>query len=87
MKNLPWDKASAGEVPNKILKESEFCFLELTSFINESLTDNDFADILKLSQTAPVFLQLDRIDKANYRTLTTLPHVAMVFEKIIYDQL
>ena len=85
MKNLPWDKASAGEIPNKILKESEFCFLELTSFINESLTDNDFADILKLSQITPVFLQLDSIDKANYRTLTTLPHVGRVFEKIIYN--
>ena len=55
MKNLPWDKASTGEIPNKILKESEFCFLELTSSIKESLTDNDFADILKISQTAPVF--------------------------------
>ena len=55
MKNLPWDKASTGEIPNKILKESEFCFLELTSFINESLTVYDFADILKLTQTAPVF--------------------------------
>ena len=55
MKNLPWDKASAGEIPNKILKESEFCFLGLTSFINESLTDNDFADILKLTQRTPVF--------------------------------
>jgi len=30
VKNLPSDKASAGEIPVGVLKESDFCFLELT---------------------------------------------------------
>ena len=49
MKNLPSDKVSAGEIPIKILKESTFCFPELTNCINESLTKNKFPDTLKLS--------------------------------------
>ena len=55
VKNLPQDKASADEVPIKILKESEFYFLELTNCINECLTDNEFLDIIKLSQITLVF--------------------------------
>ena len=55
VKNLPSDKVSAGEIPIKILKESTFCFPELTNCINESLTNNQFLDKLKLSDITPVF--------------------------------
>ena len=47
VKNLTSDKVSAGEIPIKILKESTFCFPELTNCINESLTNNKFPDTLK----------------------------------------
>ena len=87
MKNLPSDKVSGGEIPIKILKESEFCFPELTSCINESLTNNKFPDILKLSDITPVSTKLDPSDKANYRPVSILPLVSKVFEKIMYDQL
>ena len=65
VKNLPSDKASAGEIPTRILKESEFCFPELTSCINASLTKDKFPDTLKLSDVTPVFKKLDPNDKAN----------------------
>ena len=87
MKNLPLDKVSAGEIPIKILKESTFCFPELTNCINESLTNNKFPDTLKLSDITPVFKKLDPSDKANYRAVSILPLVSKVFEKIMYDQL
>ena len=87
MKNLPSDKASAGEIPIKILKESKSCFPELTNCINESLTNNKFPDILKLSDITPVFKKLDPSDKANYRPVNIQPLVSKVFEIIIYDQL
>ena len=82
LKNLPSDKVPAGEVPIKILKESTFCFPELTNCINESLTNNKFPDTLKLSNITPV-----PNDKANYRPVSILPLVSKVFEKIMYDQL
>ena len=87
MKNLPSNKASAGEIPIKILKESIFCFPELTNCINESLTNNKFPDTLKLSEITPVFKKLDPSDKANCRPVSILPLVSKVFEKIMYNQL
>ena len=86
-KILPSNKASAGEIPIKILKESTFCFPELTNCINESLANNKLPDILKLSDIIPVFKKLDPSDKGNYRPVSILPLVSKVFEKIIYDQL
>ena len=81
VKNLHSDKVSAGEIPIKILKESTFCFSELTNYINESLTNNKFPDTLKLSDITPVFKKLDPSDKANYRPVSVLPLVSKVFEK------
>ena len=76
MKNLPSDKASSGEIPIKILKESKFCFLELTScIINESLTNKKLPDISKVSDITPVFKELDPSDIANYRPVSILPLV------------
>ena len=65
VKNVPSDKVSAGEIPVKILKESKFCFAELTNCINESFTKNKLPDISKLYNTTPVFIKLDSSDKAN----------------------
>ena len=87
VKNMPSDKVSAGEIPIKILKESTFCFPELTNCINESLTNNKFPDTPKLSDITPVFRKLDPSDKVNYRPISILPLVSKVFEKIMYDQL
>ena len=86
VKNLPSDKVSAGEIPIKILRDSTFCFPELTNCINESLTNNKFPDTLQLSDITPVFKKLDPSDKANYRPVSILPLVSKVFEKIMYDQ-
>ena len=87
MKHLSSDKVSADEIPIKILKESTFCFPELTNCINESLTNNKFPDTLKLSDITPIYKKLDPSDKANYRPVSILPLLSKVFEKIIYDQL
>ena len=87
VKNLPSDKVSAGEIPIKILKESTFCFPELTNCTYESLTNNTFPDTLKLSNLIPAFKKLDPSDKANYRPVSILPLLSKVFEKILYDQL
>ena len=87
VQNLPSNKVSAGEIPSKILKESTFCFPELTNCINKSSTNNKFPDTLKISDITTVFKKLDPSDKANYRPLSILPLVSKVFEKIMYDQL
>ena len=62
-KNLPSDKATAGEIPVDILKNSEFCFSELTKYINKAFNVNKFPDILKRCNIVPVFEKLDTTDK------------------------
>ena len=85
MKNLPSDKATAGEIPVDILKNSEFCFSELTKFINKAFDENKFPDTLKLSDIVPVFNKLDSTNKTNFKPVSLLPLLSKVFEKIMYD--
>ena len=52
---MPSDKATAAEIPVDILKNSEFCFNELTRCINDAFNKNKFPDTLKLSDTVLAF--------------------------------
>ena len=87
MKKLPSDQATAGEIPVDILKNSAFCFSELTKCINKAFNENKFLDTLKLSDIMPVFKKLDATDKTNFRPVSVLPLLSKLFEKIMYDQL
>ena len=53
--NLPSGKAAAVEIPVDILKNSEFCFSELTKCINKAFNENKFPDTQKPSDIVPVF--------------------------------
>ena len=66
VKNLTSDKATAGEISVNMLKNSEFCFSELTKCI-KAFKENKFADTLKLSDIVPVLKKLDPTDKTNFR--------------------
>ena len=87
VKSLPSDKATIGEIPVEILKNSEFCFSELRKCISKAFNENKFPDSLKLSDIVPVFKKLDPTDKTNFRPVSVLPLLSKVFEKIMYDQL
>ena len=87
VKNLPSDKATAGEIPVDILKNSEFCFSELTKRINKAFNENKFPDTLKLSDIVSVFKKLDQTNKTDFRPVSVLPLLSKVFEKVMYDQL
>ena len=66
VKNLASDQATAGEIPVEILKNSEFCFSELTKCIHKAFTEKKFPDTLKLSDIVLVFKKLDPTDKTNF---------------------
>ena len=68
------------------MKNSEFCFSELTKCINKAFNENKFQDTLKLSDIVPVFKKLEPTDKTNVRPVSVLPLLSKVFEKIMYDQ-
>ena len=49
VENIPSNKATACEIPIDILKNSEFCFSELTKCIIKAFNENKFPDTLKFS--------------------------------------
>ena len=73
VKNLPSDKAAAGEIPVKVVKNSEISFFDLTNGINKAIRNNEFPDFLKLSDITPVHKKRNPSDKATYRPVSVLP--------------
>ena len=87
IEGLPSNKTTAGEIPIKILKESGFTFEYLTSYVNEAISSGKFPDSLKLSNIVPAHKKKDPTDKCNYKSVSILPLLSKLFEKIMYDQL
>ena len=59
-----------------ILKNSEFCFREITKCINKAFNGDQF-DILR------VIKKLDTTDKINFRPVRLLPLLSKMFERIM----
>ena len=81
IERLPSNKATAGEITIKTLKESEFTFDYLTSCVNEVISSGKFPDSFKFSNILPVHKKKDPTDKCNYRPVNILPLLSKVFEK------
>ena len=82
--NLSSKKATRkGDIPFKILKSSINVYLsELTILINNCLEKGVFPDDLKLADITPIFKNEDSLNKENYRSVSILPHLSKMFEKI-----
>ena len=46
-----------------------------------------FPDYFKVGRATPIFKSGDKEDFNNYRPISVLPAVAIIFEKLLYDQL
>ena len=87
IKNIPKNKATGGEKPLHIRKQSGFTYQMLTDCINDALSQGIFPDSLKFANITPVHKKDEATDKQNYRPVSVLPLLSKVFEKVIYDQL
>ena len=88
IKNIPNSKASGGEIPLNILKQSRFTYEMLTDRINDAIAgENIFPDSLKFADITPVHKKDETTNKENYRPVSVLPLISKIFERIIYDQL
>ena len=59
IEGLPSNKATAGEIPIKSLKENGFTFAYLTFCVNEAILSGKFADSFKLSNIVAVHKKKD----------------------------
>ena len=58
IEGLPSNKATAGEIPINVLKESGSTLEYLTSCVNEAISLHKFQDSLKLSNIVPVHKEI-----------------------------
>ena len=88
IKNIPKNKASGGEIPLNILKQSRFTYEMLTDCINDAIVgENIFPDSPKFADITPVHKKDETTNKENCRPVSVLPLISKIFERIIYDQL
>ena len=87
--NLSSRKATRkGDIPVKILKNGVNAYLsELTILISNWLKDEVFPNDLKLLDITPIFKKEDNLNKKSYRSVSILPHLSKVLERILYKQI
>ena len=54
----------------------------LQELFNESLSNCEFSNKLKLADITPVFKIKNSLDKANYRPVSVLPPISKIYEKL-----
>ena len=75
-------------IPPKILKESRECYSDiLQKLSNNTVSNKEFPDELKLADVTPIYKKDDPNKSKNYRPVSVLPVVSKVFEKIMHDQI
>ena len=65
IKNIPSNKASGGDIPIQILKQSGFTYQILTDCINDAINKGVFPDSLKIANITPVHKKDEPTDKEN----------------------
>ena len=84
MKN---NKSVDSDIPIQILKESEFTFEILFNCMKKSIETGCFPDSVKEANITLIFEKDDPLDKSNNRSVSILPLISRVCEKLIYNQL
>ena len=82
-------KATPSEnVPSKIIKlSSDTTATILQELFNESLSNCEFPEKLKLADITPVFKKEIPLDKANYRPVSALSPISKIYEKLLQKQI
>ena len=75
-------------VPVTILKIiRDYISEHLAFLVNDSLTSDNFTDILKLARITLIFKKGSRFDKDNYRPISVLSYFSKIIEKAMYYRL
>ena len=79
---------SSGSIPVTILKQTLDIYLPyLTKSVNCTINEGKCSAELKHLEVIPLFKKEGPLKKENYRSVTLLPHLSKVFERIIYKQI
>ena len=88
IKNIPSNKASEGDIPIQILKQSRFTYQILADCISDAINKGVLPDSLKRENITRSNKKDEPTDKENYRPVSVLlPLLSKVFERLLCDQL
>ena len=59
----------------------------LVEMINKSLSEGCFPDALKMARVIPLYKSGKRTSIENYRSISILPTISKIFERIMFDRL
>ncbi len=75
-------------IPNKILKDHIYTFLEPVRYIlNLSLSQGNFPTLLKKAEVCPIFKKNDKTKCENYRPISLLSNLSKLFERAMHTRL
>ena len=84
------NKTSSGSdgISNKMLKiASSVIVTPISTLINRSFEAATFPPVLKIAKVIPIYKEGDSENFENYRPISSLPQVAKVFERAIYNRI
>ena len=87
--DLKIGKASGiDEISAEVLKISALAIIPyLQKLLNQTFSKGEFPDCLKIAKVIPLFKSGSKTDVDNYRSISLLPVLSKVLEKIMYNRL
>ena len=77
-------------IKKKFKSKSEFWFnhvpTEICVCVTEALKVGSFANSLKCGNVRPIYKKVDQFSKKNYRSMSILPLLLKVYERVINEQ-
>ena len=84
----PRRSTQSTDIPIKLLKENADIFASyLCDFFNQSIENSEFSPILKNPNITPVFKIGYRGSKENYCSVSVLPIISKILEKLLCKQI
>ena len=82
------ESTTFNNIPTRLLVENNDIISPfITDKCNESISNVDFPDSLKLADITPAHKKEGRTKKDNYRPVSILPSISKIFERNTYDQI
>ena len=84
----PNEATTHNNIPPKILRRSaEVTANTLQLLFNNTISNSEFPENLKLVYGVPVFKKRDPLNKTNYRPVNVWPSVSKMFERLMQKQI
>ena len=88
MENIEISKASGiDKLPGNFLKDgAKILCKPISEICNLLISHGIFPNACKVAKLKPIFKKGKRVDLSNYRSISLLPMISKIIEKVVHDQ-